>query len=149
MALPIRPREADSSRWDPWAELNRFNQQLSQYLSNWGEPTSSIGDVFIPMADVEESDDAYLVEVELPGVKREDVSLEVSGRQLTVSGERKERERVGILRKRTRSVGRFQYQVTLPGQGDEAGVEASMDEGVLSVRVPKAVAERPRRIEVK
>ncbi len=149
MALPIRPREADSSRWDPWAELNRFNQQLSHYLSNRGEPTSSIGDVFIPMADVEESDDAYLVEVELPGVKREDVSLEVSGRQLTVSGERKERERVGILRKRTRSVGRFQYQVTLPGQVDEAGVEASMDEGVLSVRVPKAVAERPRRIEVK
>ncbi len=149
MALPIRPRQAETTGWDPWEELNRFNQQLSQYLSNWGDPSSSIGEGFIPMADVEESDDAYLVEVELPGVKREDVSLEVSGRRVTVSGERKERERVGILRKRTRSVGRFQYQVTLPGDVDEAGVEASMDQGVLTVRVPKAASERPRRIEVK
>ncbi len=147
MVLPIRSTESETSRWDPWTELSRLNQQLSEYLGG-REGSSLVGGGFIPLADVEESDDAYLVEVELPGVKREDVTLEVSGRRLTVSGERKERERVGILRKRTRSVGRFEYQVTLPGEVDEAGVEASMDEGVLSVRVPKAASERPRRIQV-
>ncbi len=148
MVLPTRRSEADTARWDPWAELQRINQQLSQYLGTGGDQRSSPAGAFIPLADVEESDEGYLVEVELPGVKREDVSLEVSGRRLTVSGERKERERVGILRRRTRSVGRFEYQVTLPGAVDEAGVEASMDEGVLSVRVPKAASERPRRIQV-
>jgi len=147
MVLSIRRNEAGTARWDPWAELHRINQQLSQYLAGAGDERSPAG-VFIPLADVEESDEGYLVEVELPGVKREDVSLEVSGRRLTVSGERKERQRVGVLRRRTRSVGRFEYQVTLPGDVDEAGVEASMDEGVLSVRVPKAASERPRRIQV-
>ncbi len=56
---------------------------------------------------MEETDDAYLVEVELPGVKRDDISIEVAGRRLTVSRERKERQRTGILRRRTRTVGRF------------------------------------------
>ena len=148
MVLPIRRNEAGTTRWDPWAELHRINQQLSQYLAGGGDEPSSSAGVFIPLADVEETGEGYLVEVELPGVKREDVSLEVSGRRLTVSGERKERQRVGVLRRRTRSVGRFEYQVTLPGAVDEAGVEASMDEGVLSVRVPKAASERPRRIQV-
>ena len=97
---------------------------------------------------MEEVDDAYLVEVELPGVKRDDVSVEVAGRRLTVSGERKERERVGILRRRTRTVGRFHYEVVLPGEVAEDDVSAGMDEGVLTVRVPKAASERPRRIPI-
>jgi HSP20 family protein len=95
------------------------------------------------LADVEETDDAYLVEIELPGVKRDDVSVEVAGRRLTVSGERKERERVGILRRRTRAVGRFHYEVVLPGDVEEEGVSASMDEGVLTLRVLKAASGRP------
>lgn len=89
-----------------------------------------------------------MVEIELPGTKREDVSVEVAGRRLTVSGERKERERVGILRRRTRTLGQFHFEVTLPGDIDEEGVSASMDEGVLTVRVPKPASERPRRIAI-
>ena len=74
--------------------------------------------------------------------------MEVSGRRVTVSGERTERQRVGILRRRTRSVGRFHYEVTLPGEVDEDAVEAGMDAGVLTVRVPKAARDRRRRIPV-
>ena len=66
-----------------------------------------------------------------------------------VTGERKERERVGILRRRTRTVGRFHYEVLLPGEVDEEAVEASLHEGVLTVRVPKPLSERPRRIPVR
>ena len=102
-----------------------------------------------PLADLEETDDAYVVEVELPGVKREDINVEVIGRRLTVTGERKERERTGILRRSTRTVGRFEHEVLLPGEVDEEGVEATLDEGVLSIRVPKSERERPKRIAVK
>ncbi len=147
MALPARRDEAEAARWDPFAELNRLNQQLQRYLENWNVLPSLAG-AFTPLADVEETDDAYLVEVELPGVKRDDVSLEVAGRRLTVSGERKERERVGILRRRTRTVGHFHYEVVLPGDVDEDAVTASMDEGVLTVRVPKPASDRPRRIPI-
>ncbi len=65
-----------------------------------------------------------------------------------MSGERKERQRVGILRRRTRSVGRFHYEVTLPGDVEEDQVTAAMDAGVLTVRVPKPANQRRRRIPV-
>ena len=71
-----------------------------------------------------------------------------AGDIVTVTGERKERERVGILRRRTRTVGRFRYEVLLPGEVEEDGVAASLHEGVLTVRVPKPARERPRRIPV-
>ena len=146
MALPAR-RSADgeTGRWDPFDELNRLTQQLGGYL---GMDVPPLGEGFTPLADIEESEDAYTVELELPGVKKDDISVEVSGRRLVVSGERKERERVGILRRRTRSVGRFHYEVSLPSALDEDGVDASLSDGVLSLRVPKAASERPRRIKV-
>src|SRR5690606_26044133 len=101
-----------------------------------------------PLADVEETDDAYVVELDLPGVKRGDVDVEVDGRRLSVRGERKERERAGILRRRERTVGRFAYEVTLPGDVDADGVEARLDDGVLSVRLPKPEHDRRRRIPI-
>jgi len=66
-----------------------------------------------------------------------------------VHGEIKERERVGILRRRTRRTGQFDYRVRLPGDVDEEGIEASLEGGVLTVRVPKSERARRRRIEVK
>jgi HSP20 family protein len=101
-----------------------------------------------PAADVEETTDAYLVELELPGVKREDVSVEFGGGELTVTGEAKERQRVGFLRTRTRLVGRFDYRVSLPADVQEDQVSASLSEGVLTVRVPKNEKSRPRKIPI-
>ena len=149
MALPVRRTDgSDVARWDPFAELSRLNHQLQRYVDNWRDLPSLLGDGFSPLADVEETDDAFVVEIELAGVKKDDVDIELSGRRLVVSGERKERERVGILRKRTRTVGRFRYEVVLPADLDEDGVTAELDEGVLTLRVPKAASERPRRITV-
>jgi HSP20 family protein len=101
------------------------------------------------LADVEETDDAYVIEIELPGVKKGDIEIAMEGRRLTVSGERKEKERAGVLRRRTRSVGRFHYEVVLSGEVDESDVSASLDGGVLTIRVPKRESDRPRRIQVK
>lgn len=153
MALPVRRSHADAStevsRWDPFAELDRLNRQLGDYLGSSRQLPYLLGEGFTPVADVEESDDAYTVEIELPGVQKDDLDLEVAGPRLTVTGERKERERVGILRRRERVVGRFRYEVVLPGEVEEDGVEAHLDEGVLTVRVPKPASQRPRRIEVR
>ena len=90
-----------------------------------------------------------MIEVELPGVDKKDIDVSVAGRRLTITGERKEKERVGVLRRRTRSVGRFEYDIQLPGDIDEDGVTASLADGVLTVRVPKATTDRARRIAVK
>ena len=152
MALPVRRKDdSELGRRDAFADIadfGRLNELLQRYVDNWRDFPSLFGEGFAPLADVEESDDAFVVEVELAGVKKDDVDIELSGRRLVVTGERKERERVGILRKRTRTVGRFRYEVVLPAELDEDGVTAELDEGVLSVRVPKAASERPRRITV-
>ncbi len=60
----------------------------------------------------------------------------------------KEKERAGVLRRRTRRVGRFQYSVTLPGDVDHEDVSARLDDGVLTVRVPKSAQAKRRRIEI-
>ena len=147
MALPARRNPAEVARSDPFAELNRSNQQLASHLERWDD-LPSLAEGFTPRADLEETDDAYLVEIELPGVERDDVSLEVSERRLTVSGKRKERAGVGIPRRRTRTVGRFHYEVMLPGDVEEDDVSASMEEGVLTVRLPKPASHRFRRIAI-
>lgn len=149
MALPSRrDDDANVSRWDPVSELSRLSQQLQHYVENWRDIPSLFGEGFAPLADVEETDDAFVVEIELAGVDKEDLNIELSGRRLVVTGERKERERAGILRKRTRMVGRFRSEVVLPTEVDEDAVTAELDQGVLTVRVPKAASERPRRITV-
>jgi HSP20 family protein len=104
--------------------------------------------LWVPSADVSETDDAYEVEIELPGVRREDVDVELNGNELVVTGELKEREREGLLRRHTRRVGEFEYRVILPGDLREHGVEASLANGVLTVRVPKAEHAKPTRIKV-
>ena len=97
---------------------------------------------------MEETDDAYTVEIDLPGVAREDVDIQLDDRRLTVSGDVEEKERTGILHRRTRRVGRFHYSVTLPGDVDADKVSAQLHDGVLTVHVPKSAQAKPRRIAI-
>lgn len=151
MALLVRRSNGNTqvSRPDRFSELERLNRQFSDYLATWGRLPGLLAEGFTPLADLEETSEAFTIEVELPGVKKDDLDIEVAGRRLTVTGERKERQRVGILRRRERTVGRFHCEVVLPGDVEEDGVEACLDEGVLTVRLPKPAADRPRRIEVR
>ena len=145
----------DIARWDPFEDMELLQQQLASLVPGlprmtpgWSRGNGEFRSEFIPSADVEETDDAYLVEIELPGVKKEDIEVELSGRRLTVKGERKERERKGTLRRRARTVGRFRYELILPSDLDDTAAESSLKDGVLSVRIPKHAEERPKRISV-
>ncbi|MDA8102207.1 MAG: Hsp20/alpha crystallin family protein [Nitrospiraceae bacterium] len=136
-------------RADPFAELEHMAHQLSSMWDPWRRMFEPLGmEGFTPLADVEETDDNYLVEVELPGIKKEEVTIEVSGRRLTVRGERKQRDRVGVLRHNERIVGSFCYEVMLPDEVDVDKIDASLAEGVLTVKVPKTKGARSKRIEL-
>ena len=79
-----------------------------------------------------------MIEADLPGVRREDMSIELIGNELSISGEIRERERKGIVRRRARHTGRFDYDVTLPSLLEADRIEAKLADGVLTLRVPKA-----------
>ncbi len=145
MTLPVRSRPRAVAGWDPLRELDELADRVNRL---WEAGFDGGLPGWAPLADVEETDDSYVVELDLPGVKRDEVDIQLTDRQLTVAGEVTEKERTGILRRRTRRVGRFQYSVTLPADVDADGVSARLDDGVLTVRVPKAEQAKPRRIPI-
>jgi HSP20 family protein len=128
-----------------------MRRMLEQTFGGFGFPSPLLGDEagWSPLVDIEEQDDAYVLEAELPGVKREDVNIEVVGSELSISGEIKERERKGNVRRRVRRTGRFEYRVRLPEQVDPSKIEAKLDQGVLTVRVPKSERAQRHTIDVK
>jgi len=149
MTLPM-PRLTDPlGGWDPVRELDEFHARMTRLMSSvFGIPSGADADRWTPLADVRETEDAFLVEVEVPGVKRDDIDVQVAGSELTISGEFKERERTGWLRSRTRRIGRFHYRTTLPADVDSGAITAELADGVLTVRVPKSEAVRPKRIPI-
>jgi HSP20 family protein len=152
MPLPARRRETTPRArepWDPFREIADLQQRMSQLMDTVWAAGGLTDAVWAPLADIEETDDAWLVEDDLPGVKKGDINIEVSDSELAITGEIRERERKGVLRRRTRRTGRFEYRVTLPGEVDPDNIDASLKEGVLTVRIPKPERAKPRRIEIK
>lgn len=146
-------RPSDGGRSEPSQDL----EQLADRMRRWLDETFSgvewpslpnDGASFSPRVDVEETDGGYVIEAELPGVKRDDVSVELVGNELHITGEIKQREHTGTLRRRMRRTGRFAYRVTLPGKADGDNIDASLAEGVLTVRVPKAEQDNRRKIDI-
>lgn len=155
VSQPAASRTPARERWHPMTELAELHERMGRLVGDLFGDTASAGwparwsDLgWRPAADVEETDDAYLVEIELPAVKRDDVSVEVTPDELVVSGEIQERQRVGFLRTRTRRTGRFDFRVALPGEVDVDGVRANLTDGVLSVRIPKTETAKRRRIPI-
>jgi HSP20 family protein len=145
MTLPVRSPSRSAVRWDPFRELDELHERVNTL---WQSGLGGALDQWSPLADVEETDDAYTVEIDLPGVAREDVDIQLDDRRLTVSGDIEEKERKGILHRRTRRVGRFHFSVTLPGDVDADAVSAQLHDGVLTVHVPKSAQAKPRRIAI-
>ncbi len=143
--------ESDSTPavWDPFAELEALTQRLAQRRSPWATPwTAFEGIDFTPLADIEESDTAWTIEVELAGVRKKDIEIETHGRTVVITGERKEKARDGVVRQRRRVTGSFRYEVALPGAFDADRIEAVLDNGELTVTVPKQANERPRKVKI-
>jgi HSP20 family protein len=151
--LPERRSSTQAERWEPLTEIDQVTDRMRRLLEQtfggfgWASPiTERVG--WSPPVDLEETDDAYVVEAELPGVKREDVNVELVGNELTITGQVREQERSGTLRRKTRRTGRFDYRLSLPSHVDPEKVDAKLSDGVLKVKVPKSERAQRRRIEI-
>ncbi|GAB2888748.1 Hsp20/alpha crystallin family protein [Streptomyces mayteni] len=153
MTLPMRRQRPviDGRRsWgrDTMSEFDDLFNRMGTLLESTVGGGLARPTAWAPLADLTELDDAYLIECELPGIRREDVDIELDERQLVISGEFAEQERKGTLHRGTRRTGRFEYRTMLPGQVDAEGVTATLSDGLLTVRIPKAAGTGKRHIEV-
>jgi HSP20 family protein len=157
MALPVRRSSEGNGgsaaqqleRWNPIREFEQLQEEMGRLIQSAWSPAAGDGGSWIPFADVEETESAWIIEAELPGVSRDDINVELRNGELVISGDVKEREGRGRLRRRARRTGHFEYHVTLPGETDEEHIDATLHEGVLTVRVPKTEQAKPRRVEVR
>jgi HSP20 family protein len=102
---------------------------------------------FTPLVDVHETEEEYLVKVDLPGVKADDVSVEVNDNVLSISGSRAADE-TGQAQLVERPYGSFVRTLTLPQGVDSDSIEAGYRDGVLELRIPKPAEQKPKKITI-
>lgn len=135
------------TRWDPFAELadlrTRFDRMLGE-IGEGGERT------WTPAIDVLRDDGNIVLRADIPGIKPEEVTIEVKDDVLTVSGQHEERreEQERDYMRRERRYGSFYRSMTLPAGVDPDAIEAHTHDGVLEVRIPLPQEPRSRTVQI-
>jgi len=145
------------TKYNPAKEFEEFRrgfENLNSLLSNFtGTKEPSINSDFLPSVNTREGENAYHIEIDLPGVKKEDISVDVKDNVITISGERKSREESeekDYYRVES-SYGKFERSFTLPENVDTENIHAESQDGVLEVVIPKMEKpeDKPKKIEIK
>ena len=134
--LSLWPNETSSTAFNLFKHFdNEFARELSGYS---------------PALDIVETDQDFQVSLDIPGIKKEDIKIEVKDRSLLVSGERKRevKDEHGMNRSE-RSFGQFTRTLQLPLNVDTTKIEAQYEDGVLKLTIPKSEAAQPRLIDIK
>jgi HSP20 family protein len=144
-------------RWNPRRSLTDLHREIDRFFEDWPWPLSrrehepASERHWAPTVDIVEKDDAFLVTAELPGMKMEDIDIELSNDALTIKGQRKfeHEEKKDNCVRIERQYGSFQrtFTVGVPIQGDK--VEATYKDGLLTVTLPKAEEIKPKKVQVK
>ena len=142
-------------RWEPARELQSIQQEMNRLFGTFFDSPAGAGDGgalrrWIPAMDLTEEDDRYVLRADLPGVREDEVHVELEDNVLTISGERKSEheERKEGLYRLERASGSFSRSLTLPEGIDPESIQARFEKGVLEVRVPKPEERKPRRVEI-
>ena len=140
------PSGTEVQHWRPFTEMFPWNTRLGQLFENMWQAAGHEG--LTPGAELEETDDGFALEMDLPGVAKDDITIDVVGRRVAVRGTRKEKERSGVMRHSTRVTGSFAYEVILPADVDEKATTAQLSEGVLTIKLPKASGAKTSRVPI-
>ena len=143
------PNWGFSKSFREFDRLRREMDELFGALSGGTLPRLSAG-VF-PLTNVTEDKENYYVRAELPGIKSNELDIQVTAEGISISGERKIPVEGNNVRyhRREREAGKFSRSINLPCEIDVNKVEASMENGVLKVTIPKSEAAKPRQITIK
>lgn len=140
-------------KWEPMREMEELFDRLTKSIApqrSGAQETMVSGD-WSPRVDISENGTEFVVKVEIPEVKKEDVHVTVDHGILTMRGERKQEkeEKDTKFHRIERYYGSFSRSFSLPENIDESKVEASFKDGMLTIKLPKAAATKPSAVEVK
>lgn len=141
------------TRWDPFRDLMSIQNEMNRLFGRTygGDVGESTRGAWTPALDVFETQEKFVITMELPGVSPADVDISVEDSTLMVRGERKfysEQQEESFLRIERR-FGEFTRSLTLPSTADAESIQASFDQGVLTIEVPKREEAKPRKISIK
>ncbi len=139
------------TRFDPFREIRELENRLFQNYVPAVQAEKGIN-AFTPSVNTREDENAYYIEVDLPGVKKEDIKVDIKDNTLTISGERKLKEEVkeDDYYKIETAIGKFTRTFTLPEDADIENIDAKSENGVLEIVIPKKKKEESvKTIEVK
>jgi HSP20 family protein len=143
----------DLTRFDPYREMQTLQDRLSRVFGNPGrgerEEEMSLS-AWVPPVDIAEEKDRIVITAELPGFREDEISIQTENGMLTISGERKfEREKGGRNYHRVeRAYGHFLRTFSLPNNVDRERIQATFQNGLLQIELPKREDARPRQIRV-
>ncbi len=136
----------------PLEELEKLRKEMDRlFESVMGRRAWPLSGRVFPPVNITEDNDAYYIRAELPGVKPEDIEISVEADSVTIGGERKpeELEEGASYHRREREFGKFRRVITIGGAFNTEAVEATFKDGILTIKLPKAEAVKPRQIKVK
>ncbi|MBM3944894.1 MAG: Hsp20/alpha crystallin family protein [SAR202 cluster bacterium] len=140
-------------RWDPFAELRRMDDTLNRMWRGFGyrDHDGAPADTWAMPIDVVEESDHIVVHASMPGIKASDIDVTVENGVLFISGtsESSEEHKDGSYLVRERRYGQFQRTLRLPDSVDADKAETHHEDGVLTVRLPKAETKKAKRLTVK
>jgi len=147
-------------RFDPFRELDRLQNEVNRLFDGYtaptqegrpsGVPAAFAGRLWSPAVDIAENQNEIVLHAELPGLKQDEIDIELTGDTLTIRGERKfeSEERKDSFVRVERSYGRFQRSFTLGVPVEAERVSATYPDGILEIHLPKSEATRPRKVPV-
>ena len=133
--------------------LSTQTRSLNRFLEDfWNLPTSSRADVefFSPNVEVEEIENQFMIHFEVPGLKQEELDIEINQNVLTVSGERKREksETEKTYHYSERAYGKYKRSFTLPNKVDTGSIEAQHADGILTLTLPKKAQPQAKKISI-
>jgi HSP20 family protein len=143
------------ARWTPMGNPPSFQDEMNRLFNQFfqggtGEEAGWGGRTWTPPVDIYETDEALILKAELPGVSKNDVSIEIHQNTLVLRGQRRHEAEVKEDRyhRVERAYGSFQRSFMLPTLVDQEHVRATYRDGVLELRLPKSEATKPKRVAI-
>jgi len=135
---------------DPMSLVDDFSNYMNRMMGPYFSPLASGDESWAPAADVTENEEVYHVDIDLPGVEKEDITVDLEGQELTVSGQSKKFEHIeeGTARRSSRRIGKFEYALSLPHAVDAERCSADYVNGVLCMTIPKTSASGHKKIQI-